>query len=263
MNKKDLLLLRLDEIGKSVEKSGHGLAVIGLGSVGREIHRLDDFSDLDFFVIVENGFKQLFIEDLRWLSSIAPLVYQFRNTVDGYKVLFEDGAFCEFAVFEQPELRHIPFAPGKIIWKRESVEESIAVPVKISGPPELRSVDWLIGEAITNLYVGLCRYHRGEKLSAARFVQNYAVDRVIELFEMNAKAAEVDRDVYSSERRIEQRYPAFAKVLPTFVQGYERTPESALAILEYVSGMHEINKAMFSVIRDLCRRDRLSEAAAG
>jgi len=254
MNKKDLLLFRLNEIGLSVEKSGHGLAVIGLGSVGREGHRLDDFSDLDYFVIVENGFKWGFIDNLGWLSSISPLAYQFRNTVDGHKVLFEDGVFCEFAVFELPELQHIPFAPGRIIWKRSDVDENITVPAKMPGPPESHSVEWLIGEAITNLYVGLCRYHRGEKLSAARFVQNFAVDRVVDLVEFHMKAADVDRDPYSSERRIEQRYPALARMLPSFVQGYERTPESASAILNYLSGSHEINPAMAAVIRDLCCR---------
>ena len=37
-----LLLKRLDEIGQSLEQSSHALALIGLGSVGLELHRLDD-----------------------------------------------------------------------------------------------------------------------------------------------------------------------------------------------------------------------------
>jgi hypothetical protein len=65
---------------------------------------------MDFFVIVENGFKWGFINNLRWLNSITPLAFQFRNTVAGHKVLFEDGVFCEFAVFTLPELKNIPFA---------------------------------------------------------------------------------------------------------------------------------------------------------
>jgi lincosamide nucleotidyltransferase len=52
------LLKRLNEIGHSLEKSGHALALIGLGSVGLELDRLDSYSDLDFFVIVENGHKR-------------------------------------------------------------------------------------------------------------------------------------------------------------------------------------------------------------
>lgn len=41
------LLARLDEIGRSLIQSGHAIALIGLGSVGEELHRLDEYSDLD------------------------------------------------------------------------------------------------------------------------------------------------------------------------------------------------------------------------
>lgn len=258
MQKKELLLRRLQEIGLSIEQSKHGLALIGLGSVGLETHRLDDYSDLDFFVIVEAGFKQQYIENLNWLSSIAPLTYQFRNTVDGYKTLFADGVFCEFAVFEKAELSHIPFAPGRIIWKRADVDEAIATPIHISHPYK-HSIDWLLGEAITNLYVGLSRYRRGEKLSAARFVQQFAVDRIIELFEFKTTQSTTNKepfstaskDPFSNERRLEQRHPELAALLPCFVQGYDRTPESAKCILDYLCQEYTVNPTMASAIRQL------------
>src|SRR5512139_486367 len=104
------LLTRLDEIGQSLAQSGHALALIGLGSVGEELHRLDEYSDLDFFAIVETGYKRRYIDNLDWLSDIAPIAYHFLNSPDGYKLLFADGFFCEFAVFEPQELQHIPFS---------------------------------------------------------------------------------------------------------------------------------------------------------
>src|SRR5512137_1753520 len=100
MDKPQLLLSRLDAIGRSLERSGHALALLGLGSVGLETDRLDEFSDLDFFAIVEDGHKARYIEDLDWLSAACPIAYHFRNTVDGHKLLFSDGVFAEFAVFE-------------------------------------------------------------------------------------------------------------------------------------------------------------------
>jgi lincosamide nucleotidyltransferase B/F len=60
-----LLLKRLDEIGRSLEQSGHALALIGLGSVGLEQHRLDVYSDLDFFAIVEPGYKGHYLDNLQ------------------------------------------------------------------------------------------------------------------------------------------------------------------------------------------------------
>lgn len=256
MNKKDLLQQRLNDIGHSVSKAGGGLAVIGLGSAGREGHRLDDFSDLDFFVIVEDGFKARYLDHLDWLSALAPIAFQFRNTADGYKVLFADHVFCEFAVFEWPELRSIPFAPGRVIWKRPPVDDSIAQPVHRPAPPGDHTTEWLLGEALTNLYVGLCRYQRGEKLSAARFVQQFAVDRLVELVQQKTPQAPGDADPFSPERRLELRYPGLASRLPEFVQGYDRTPESAEAILNFLCSAYAVNEYLATAIRSLCKPRR-------
>jgi hypothetical protein len=74
-----LLLSRLDEIGASLARSGKALALIGLGSVGLELDRLDRYSALDFFAIVENGHKRELLDDLSWLGGIRPIAYSFRN----------------------------------------------------------------------------------------------------------------------------------------------------------------------------------------
>ena len=118
---KKLSLQRLHQIAQNLEQSEKALALIGLGSIGLELERFDEHSDLDFFVITENGFKQEFLEQLNWLSNIAPVAYVFQNSNDGHKLLFEDGVFCEFAIFEQHELENIPFAPGRIVWEKPSV----------------------------------------------------------------------------------------------------------------------------------------------
>ena len=70
-NRGGLLLSRLGDIGASLARSKKGIALIGLGSVGIELNRLDEFSDLDFFAIVEPGYKAEFIEGLDWLGSIC------------------------------------------------------------------------------------------------------------------------------------------------------------------------------------------------
>ena len=257
MNKKQQLLTRLDQIGQSLERSGKGVALIGLGSVGTELDRLDEYSDLDFFVIVDEGCKRQFIANLDWLNGICPIAYCFQNSVDGYKLLFVDGIFCEFAVFEQPELAQIPFAAGRVIWKRADVEDSIAIPQGDEKPPRAPfSTEWLVGEALTNLYVGLDRQQRGEKLSAARFIQGYAVDRIMDLAERLWPEQPAWKDQFASERRIEQRFPDLAKELPEFVQGYERNIESARAILAFFERHFEVNPVLAQAIQALCQRDR-------
>jgi len=245
------LLARLNAIGHALEKSGHALALIGLGSVGIETDRLDSYSDLDFFAIVENGCKARYIDNLDWLSSLCPIAYQFRNTPDGHKVFYQDGIFCEFAVFEPLELCAIPFKDGRIIWKQPWVDEVISRPTIAGTAPQHKDVPWLIGEALTNLYVGLGRFRRGEKLSAARFIQLYAVDRIVELAKLVEREGVVSKDEFDKERRFEQRFPRLGQELPDFIQGYKRSVESAQAILKYLERHFEVNQAMADAIRQL------------
>ncbi len=252
MNTSQSLLNRLDAIGRSLEQSGHALALIGLGSVGIETSRLDAYSDLDFFAIVEAGYKKRYIDDLGWLRTVAPVAYSFRNTPDGCKLLFADDIFCEFAIFEPAELSGIPFERGRVVWKQPQIDEAIAVPVVASGPAPQQTAEWQLGEALTNLYVGLCRLRRGEVLSASRFIQGYAVDRVLELVAQMEKESPVSRDRFANERRFEQRYPGFTAQLPYFIQGYERSVDSAQAILDFLEAHFEVNPAMARAIRRLC-----------
>lgn len=246
------LLTRLDEIGRSLARSGHALALIGLGSVGEELGRLDEYSDLDFFAIVEPGHKKRYIEDLGWLGRLAPIAYHFQNSADGHKLLFSDGIFCEFAVFEPQELREIPFSAGRIVWMREDAPENLHRPVKGPVRAARHTRDYLIGEALTNLYVGMGRDLRGERLSAMRFIQGYAVDRLLELADAIEPGRDVSRDMFANERRFEARHPALTPDLPQWTQGYARNRESALAILSFLERHFDVNRAMAHAIRRLC-----------
>lgn len=253
MDRRQLLLNRLDDLGRSLRGTGSALALLALGSVGRETDRLDAHSDLDFFVLVEPGAKERYLADLDWLERARPIAYRFRNTVDGYKVLFDDGIYGEFAVFEPAELSGIPFAPGRLVWKQPQVDDTVAVPVVPLPDPAARGgTEWLLGEALTNLYVGLSRFHRGEKLSAARLIQVHAVDRILELADRIEPEGTASRDRFSNERRFEQRFPGLAAELPAFQQGYERSRESARAILEFLERRFDVNAAMARVIREMC-----------
>lgn len=231
----DTLLQRLDAIGANLARSDHALALIGLGSVGRETARLDAWSDLDFFVVVAPGWKRHYLDDLGWLAAAHPIAWHFRNTVDGHKALMADGVFCEFAVFEPHELAAIPFAPGRMVWKRDGIDDALAEPRRPLPSADLPAEEWIVGEALGCLIVGLLRWHRGERLAAMRFVQSHALDRLIELDALRARQrgeSAAGADPFNRERRVEQRQPALAAELPRLAPGYEATPAAALAMLE-------------------------------
>ncbi|GLV57544.1 hypothetical protein KDH_43800 [Dictyobacter sp. S3.2.2.5] len=250
------LLTRLDKIGFALRDTGTALALLGLGSVGNEIERLDKYSDLDFFAIVRPGTKDRYIDNLDWLAAPCPPSYVFRNTVDGYKVLFEDGIFCEFAVFEPHELRHIPFAHGRLVWKDVSFDETLLNPQPVQQRVNAieGTMEWHLGEALTNLYVGLGRVHRGEVLTGTRSIQSYAVDHILALTKSIETARVQNEDQFNMERRYETRYPQIAHYLPTFMQGYEHNVESALAILDFLTQRFDVPPAMHSAIQELCAR---------
>ncbi len=245
------LLVRLDMIGAALARRADALALIGLGSVGNDTARLDEYSDLDFFVIVAPGAKRRYLDDLSWLAEAGPLDFHFRNTIDGCKALFADGVFCEFAVFETHELAAIPFAPGRIVWKRPEVDASIAQPRRALPVPDASSEEWLLGEALTNLYVGLARNARGETLAALRLIQVFAVDRVLELASRRESATGSPPDPFAPERRVEQRLPRLARELPAFMRGYQENAASARALLDYLERNYAVNSRLAAAIRRL------------
>lgn len=252
MAKPEQLLKRLDEIGAALQRTGQALALLGLGSVGTETDRLDDYSDLDFFAIVKPGYKRRFIDQLDWLEAVHPVAFAFQNTDDGYKLLYADGIFCEYAVFEPDELARIPFASGRIVWREADFDPAFAVPAPAPTYSH-HTTAWRLGEALTNLYVGLGRYHRGEKLSAARFIQQYAVDQVLKLSAEIESEQPAHIDQFNVERRYEQRFPQTAALLPQFVQGYDHSIESALALLAWLDAHFDVNPAIKAAIMELCR----------
>lgn len=251
MDEPQRLLERLDAIGHALRAGGQALALLGLGSAGAERDRMDAYSDLDFFVIVRDGAKDALLNDLGWLGAVAPIAYAFRNTVDGYKLLYADGIFCEFAIFTIGELKGIPFAAGQVVWHDPAFDPAQLAPQPLpSGEPH--PAEWLLGEALTNLYVGLGRELRGERLSAARFIQGYAVDRVLALVAAIEPAQPGHADSFAPERRFEQRFPHTAAQLPMFVQGYTHNIASARAILDFLQAHFPLNPAIVRAIESRC-----------
>lgn len=247
---KDALLARLDAIASSLARRDGALALIGLGSVGAETDRLDAYSDLDFFVIVEQAYVELFVDSLAWLEEVAPVDFAFRNTPAGSKVLFADGMYAEFAVFDPATLRSIPFDAARVVWKREGADLSDAM-VRPTAPLVPPTTEWLIGEILTNLYVGLSRLRRGESLSAQRLIQGHAVDRLLDLLPVIATVSGTSRDPFDGTRRAEQRFPQIAPYLGRFIQGYDRGPESALALLAFLQDRVRVNPVLSRRIVEL------------
>ncbi len=249
MNKIKRLKSRLYDIANSLKEHPKGLGLLGLGSVGKELERLDEYSDLDFFAIVAEGSKADFISDLSWLSKLGEITWCFRNTKDGYKLLYADGIFCEFAVFEPQELSHIPFSEGEFVWKDDAIAEVLKNPV-VKMPQPCIDEDYLLGELLSNLYVGLCRFRRGELCSAMRFIQVFAVDRLIGLIDLSKRNPEnTFIDGFCPERRIEERHPEIAELILDCCGGARDCVASAKTMLNFLENNYQVNQHLVNEIR--------------
>ena len=124
---------------------------------------------------------------------------------------------------------------------------------KPSNPvPNLRvdSLDYPLNEALTNLYVGLGRYARGERLSATRFVQGYAVDRILSVLHLLEQEVDYFPDPFGNEAAREE-IPRFAEIIGDMIQGYDHVPESALRILNFIEEAYPVNRKLSDEIRRL------------
>ena len=159
------LMAFLDRLGAVLADRGDAVALLGLGSVGRDLHRLDEHSDADFFVVVDDAAaRQRYLDDLDWLDAAQPIVWSFENSPVGRKALLEGGLFAEYAVFSLSEMATAGYPPGRVHWQRADAPAGLETPTApLPGTPRLEEQ---VGEAITNLYVGLHRDLRGERLTA-------------------------------------------------------------------------------------------------
>lgn len=246
---KERLLRRLEEISQSARKTGKVRALLGFGSVA-EVERMDAYSDLDFIVVAKKGYKRELIENIEWMTSIAPVGYSYLFTQDGYRLFFADGIFCDFGIMEEEEVKQMPHGEGRIIWCEEGFDPSICRPTYQGNFGEIE-LNRAVGEVLTNLYIGLCRFARGEKLAAARCIQNLALDQLLACSHLIEDETIYYKDAFQNERRYEKRFPILARSLPKMIQGYEKSPESALAILEFMASSFVINPYMKGLIEKL------------
>ncbi|SBT37423.1 hypothetical protein [Micromonospora auratinigra] len=247
------MLRRLDDLAGHLATRPDTLALLALGSAGAEHDRLDDHSDLDFFLVVADGAVASYVDSVDWLAAPCPVAYSFRNERNGRKARYADGVFVEYAVFTVDELTRLPVTGVRVVWQRADVPvdlASCAPPPRPATPYD--TVEFHLNEALTNLYVGLHRELRGERLTATRFIQSYAVDRVLALVRLTDPAAVGHRrDPFDPSRRVEQAYPPPVLPLAAMVPGYDRNVAAARTTLDWLAARFPVDPAIADPIRAL------------
>jgi hypothetical protein len=232
----------LEILSKAARNSPHAIALIGAGSAGAEIARMDQYSDIDFFLIVEDDFSSGFINDNSWFGRDLPIVFAFRDTDHGNKALLENGVFLEFAIFTQAELAQNGIPGLRTIWSKSG----FSLPDLSAKQPTVREVSYYVDQALSNLLVGALRLHRGERLAALAMIERYALTNLLTAYRMKNNL-EI-QDPFNIERRAEQ---ALRVDFTALVQGYERLEGSLEKILAFAEENFEVNESIAQSIREL------------
>lgn len=244
-------LTRLDRLAAHVATDPHVQAVLGLGSAGAETHRFDDHSDIDFFLVVDTTeTKDRYLQDTSWLQGFGgQVVYSFVNDPNGRKALLADGLFLEYAVFTPDQLAALPVVRARVVWSRGHYDPpaGAAVPAATS----IDTVDFHLNEALTNLFVGLHRELRGEQLAAMRFIQVYAVDRVLSLVRLDPATSLDHPDHFEASRRIERASLPGDLPWHRMIPGYTDNLGAARAVLAWLTARHDADPVIVAAIHQL------------
>lgn len=255
-------LSRLDRLASHLAADPRVEAVLGLGSAGVETDRFDDHSDIDFFVVTDTAAtKHRYLQDLTWLQGFdGHVAYSFVNDPNGRKALMADGLFLEYAIFTLEEMQALPLAGARVVWSRRP-QGSLTLGAPVRAAATIDTVDFHLNEALTNLYVGLHRALRGEHLAAMRFIQVYAVDRVLALVRLDPLVTLDQPDPFEATRRIEAARLPGDLPLHLMAPGYRQNLDAARAVLAWLTAHHPADPVIVEAVGELL--SRLATAGQG
>lgn len=240
MNMNNLVQDRLEQIQKQVSSLPHvhELRLSEHAYLQHPMHSND--CDLHFVLLVDSGFRSRFIDCLSWLTEIQHIAFKYRHVENGYRFLFSDGIYCEFTV---EELR-FGETPESVSLCAKHADVSALRPnssMHLNSTEDGQDEDWLLGEMLTNLLIGLRRFNRGDRLSAFYCIQHHALSSLLELLVQWEVSQTKQKRLAKGDICFEQSYPHARNQVASFAMGYDKSPQSASAMLEYAEQHHNLN----------------------
>jgi lincosamide nucleotidyltransferase len=220
------------------------IGLVALGSMADIDYPPDRWSDHDFFVITDSGAQEEFRTDLTWLPDNDRMVFWFRETEHGLKVVYESGHLLEFAVFDLSEMHFAKVDRYRVLIDRGdigSAMQRIAARTAFEAEKAVADDRLVFGQFLTNLMVGVGRYRRGEILSGDEFIKRHALNHLLTLINKYVPSPSgnlLDRLVPS--RRFEFVYPELGVELDRIL--YMAAPEAAAHMLAIAA--RELHAAM-------------------
>ncbi|MCL4255495.1 MAG: aminoglycoside 6-adenylyltransferase, partial [Anaerolineae bacterium] len=74
---------------QNVQADPRVIGLVALGSMAEQNRTPDDWSDHDFFLVVQSGTQELFRQDTSWLPYADRIIMSIRETQHGLKVMYD------------------------------------------------------------------------------------------------------------------------------------------------------------------------------
>lgn len=221
--------------------------VLGLVLVGSTaaLHRVDEWSDHDFFVITKDGCAEALRQDLTWLPNFGEIAMSPRETDHGLKVVYQNSKVLEFAVFDDKELELASVNSYAVALDKTNITERMAaIHARSGAKPFVQQREFELLLAL--LLIGVGRARRGEILMAGQFVRSYCLNHVlgfIRAWQAPLAGTESKEDNLSRHRRFELQYPELAAELEALQQLPVEASGRGLLELVLRLGVGHLNEA--------------------
>jgi len=187
------------------------IGLVLLGSASEEAKsRRDEWSDHDFFAIVEAGRGGQVRPDLSWLPDQERIVLTAREGEIGFVAVYDNGHVFEFAFSEAGELAGAVAGDATVVIDDDAgttaaliarARERAASADRFDPANDARLV-------LVKLLIGVGRVRRGEVLVGGQFVRMWAVQHLVRAIRGRfAEASGPLRDAIDPVRRFERDFP--------------------------------------------------------
>jgi hypothetical protein len=236
---------------KSAENDPSVLGLVLLGSTA-ETHRVDEWSDHDFFWVVKNGVGEKYRQDLSWIPDIENAILHPRETAHGLKIVFVDGHVLEFAVFEEQELPLAGVNSFAVPVDKTNILEVITRLAATSREDRPFNWDDEFELFLTLILIGVGRYRRGEILIAGQFIRSHCLNHLLGMIRViQAPKAEFLRveDSFNRFRRFDFQYPELAmRIEQALHQNVEECAALLLTLaIELKALTHRSERQIFAI----------------
>lgn len=213
--------------------------VIGLVLLGStaDAERRDEWSDHDFFVLIEPGTEEANRAAIDWLPEPERIAIAAREGAFGFSVVYDDGHIFEFAVATPSELESAPMNDSLIVHDEGPVTNLVNTSTRrvtasdpLADPSAIESANE-VALMMVKLMIGVGRARRGELLAGGQMVRTWATNHLIKAIRGRVKTPGPSRrDTLDPVRRFEFEYSELGTRIARIME--EPVEEAALRLFE-------------------------------